>query len=154
MKNRETVQAKDRLDYLFSRVNEFSEDLELQSHWARYLCVRVSGFIETSIRSILNEYAKKTSAPSVANYVENRLNSFQSPNMERILQLLGAFNSTWQDELESLTEGEPKDAIDGIKANRDLIAHGENVGITYTTIQRYYQNALMVVELIENQCNS
>ncbi len=94
MKNHETVQAKDRLDYLFSRVNEFSEDLELQSHWARYLCVRVSGFIETSIRSILSEYAKKTSAPSVANYVENRLNSFQSPNMERILQLLGAFNST------------------------------------------------------------
>ena len=84
MKNRETVQAKDRLDYLFSRVNEFSEDLELQSHWARYLCVRVSGFIETSIRSILSE----------------------------------------------------------------------NVGITYTTIQRYYQNALIVVELIEDQCNS
>ncbi len=84
MKNRETVQAKDRLDYLFSRVNEFSEDLELQSHWARYLCVRVSGFIETSIRSILSEY----------------------------------------------------------------------VGITYTTIQHYYQNALIVVELIEDQCNS
>ncbi|MCY3680154.1 MAG: HEPN domain-containing protein [Gemmatimonadetes bacterium] len=154
MKNRETVQAKDRLDDLFSRVNEFSEDLELQSHWARYLCVRVSGFIETSIRSILSEYAREKSAPSVANYVESWLGSFQSPNMERILQLLGAFNSTWQDELKSLTESEPKDAIDGIKANRDLIAHGENVGITYTTIQRYYQNALMVVELIEDQCNS
>ena len=154
MKNRETVQAKDRLDDLFSRVNEFSGDPELQSHWAKYLCVMVSGFIETSIRSILSEYARKMSAPSVANYVENRLRSFQSPNMERILQLLRAFDSTWADELKSSTEGEPKDAIDGIKANRDLIAHGENVGITYTTISRYYQNALMVVERIEDQCNS
>ena len=154
MKNRETVQAKDRLDDLFSRVNEFSGDLELQSHWTRYLCVRVSGFIETSIRSILSEYARKMSAPSVANYVENRLRSFQSPNMERILQLLQAFDSTWADELKSSTDGELKDAIDGIKVNRDLIAHGENVGITYTTISRYYQNALMVVERIEDQCNS
>ena len=153
MKNRIAVQAKDRLDDLFSRVNEFSEDIELQSHWAKYLCVRVSGFIETSIRSILSEYAREKSDPFVANYVESRLGSFQSPNMERILQLLGAFNSTWQDELKSLTEGEPKDAIDGIKANRDLIAHGENVGITYTTISRYYENALKVVELIEDQCN-
>ena len=153
MKNRETIQAKDRLDDLFSRVNEFSEDLELQSHWARYLCVRVSGFIETSIRSILSEYARKTSAPPVANYVESRLSSFQSPNMERILQLLRSFNSTWYDQLKSSTEGEPKDAIDGIKANRDRIAHGGNVGITYTTISRYYQNALKVVELIEDQCN-
>lgn len=74
--------------------------------------------------------------------------------MERILQLLRAFNSTWANQLKSLTEGELKDAIDGIKANRDLIAHGENVGITYTTIHRYYQNALMVVELIEDQCDS
>lgn len=154
MKNRETIQAKDRLDDLFSRVNEFSGDLELQSHWARYLCVRVSGFIETSIRSILSEYARKMSAPSVANYVENRLSSFQSPNMERILQLLRAFNSTWANQLKSLTEGELKDAIDGIKANRDIIAHGGNVGITYITIHSYYQNALKVVELIENQCNS
>lgn len=66
MKNRETIQAKDRLDDLFSRVNEFSGDLELQSHWARYLCVRVSGFIETSIRSILSEYARKMSAQTTS----------------------------------------------------------------------------------------
>lgn len=154
MKNRETVQAKDRLDDLFRRVNEFSEDLELQSHWAGYLCVRVSGFIETSVHSILSDYARKMSAPSVANYVESRLSSFQSPNMERILQLLRAFNSSWADQLKSSTNGELKDAIDSIKANRDLIAHGENIGITYITIRSYYQNTLRVVELIEDQCNS
>ena len=154
MKNRTAVQAKDRLDDLFNKVNEFSGDLELQSHWARYLCVRVSGFIEISVRAILVEYAKNQSAPPVANYVERQLNQFQNPNMERLLQLLQSFRSTWADELKTATEGESKDAIDSIIANRNQIAHGENANITYVSIRRYYQNALTVIDLIEKQCDS
>ena len=154
MKNPIAVQAKNRLDDLFDRVKEFSGDPELQSHWARYLCVQASGFIEISVRAILVEYAKDKSAPPVANYVERQLNRLQNPNMERILQLLRSFRSTWADELKSRTEGEPKDAIDSIIANRNNIAHGKNVGITYTTVHRNYQSALTVIELIEEQCNS
>ena len=154
MKNRAVVQAKNRLDDLFDRINELSGDIELQSHWAKYLCVRVSGFIETSVRAILIEYAKDKSDPYVANYVEYRLNQLRTPNMERILQLLGSFRSTWDDELRSLTEGELKHAIDSIIAIRHGIAHGKDVGITYATIRQYYRSALTVIELIENQCDS
>ena len=154
MKNRTAVQAKDRLDDLFDKVDEFSGDLELQSHWARYLCVRVSGFIEIAVRAILVEYAGKQSAPPVANYIERQLNRFQNPNMEQLLQLLRSFNSAWADELEDSTKGEPKDAIDSIRANRNRIAHGENATITYATIRQYYQNVLTVIDLIEKQCDS
>ena len=154
MKNRTAVQAKDRLDDLFGRVNEFSGDLELQTHWARYLCVRVSGFIEISVRAILVEYAKNQSAPPIANYVERQLNQFQNPNMERLLQLLRSFNSAWADELKDSTKGESKVAIDSIRANRNQIAHGENANITYASIRQYYQNALTVIDLIEKQCDS
>ena len=154
MKNRIAVQAKDRLDGLFNKVNEFAGDLELRSHWARYLCVRVSGFIEISVRAILVEYAKNRSDPSIANYVERQLNRFQNPNMERLVQLLQSFNHAWADELKDSTEGEPKDAIDSISANRNRIAHGENANITYATICQYYQNVLTVIDLIEKQCGA
>ena len=154
MKNRIAVQAKDRLDGLFNKVNEFAGDLELQSHWARYLCVRVSGFIEISVRAILVEYAKNRSDRSIANYVERQLNRFQNPNMERLVQLLRSFNPAWADELKDATKGEPKDAIDSIRANRNRIAHGENANITYATISQYYQNVLTVIDLIEKQCGA
>ena len=152
MRNREANQHKDRLDDLFKQVSEVS-DINLQGHWARYLCVLVSGFIEVSIRAILTEYVKNKSAPSVANYVVRGLDRFQNPNMERILQTLGTFNPAWADEISKLTEGELKDAVDSVIANRNNIAHGGNLSIRYRTIASYYDNAVKVIEIIEEQCD-
>ena len=152
MRNREVNQHKDRLDDLFKQVGEVS-DINLQGHWARYLCVLVSGFIEVSIRAILTEYVKSRADTSVANYVVRGLDRFQNPNMERILQTLGAFNPAWADEIGKLTEGELKDAVDSVRANRNNIAHGGNVSIRYRTIASYYDNAVKVIEIIEEQCD-
>lgn len=153
MRNREANQHKDRLDDLFKQVGEVS-DINLQGHWARYLCVLVSGFIEVSIRAILTEYVKSRADTSVANYVVRGLDRFPNPKMEQILQTLRAFNPAWSDEIGELTEGELKSSIDAIIATRNIVAHGGDVGITYTTIRNHYQNAVSVLELIEEQCDS
>ena len=47
MKNIEVIRYQQRLDDLFKKIVAFAEDIELQSHWARYLCILVSGFLET-----------------------------------------------------------------------------------------------------------
>lgn len=154
MKSQVVKQSKQRLDHIFSQVSAFSSVPELESHWARYLCVLVSGFVETSVQTLFSEYAKKRSSPEVASYVESRLKRFQNPSMQRILDLSGEFNPAWRDSLAAATEGEPKDAIDSIVANRNNIAHGESVGVTYSRIQRYYENAIKVVDLIDTQCSS
>ncbi len=153
MKSQAVKQHKQRLDHIFSQVSAFSSAPELESHWARYLCVLVSGFVETSIQTIFSEYAKKRSSREVASYVESRLKRFQNPSMQRIVDLIGEFNPVWRESFELATEGEPKDAINSIVANRNNIAHGESVGITYSRIQQYYENAIKVVDLIDDQCN-
>lgn len=48
---------KDRLDVMFALAAKQGADEEVLSHWARYLCVLTSGFIEVSLKSILSEYA-------------------------------------------------------------------------------------------------
>lgn len=154
MKNIEVVRYKNQLDELFNKISALSEDLELQSHWSRYLCIRISGFLEVSVRAIYGEYAKEKAAPYVANYVESQLKNFQNPNWEKILNLARSFNPGWADNLESATEGELKDAIISIVTVRHSIAHGGSGGITYRRIKDYYENAVKVVELIENQCNA
>lgn len=153
MKNQEISSNKQELDYLFEKVTAFSADTYLQSHWARYLCILVSGFLETSVRIIYREYAKDKAIPQVANFVEGKLQDFQNPKMEKILQLTGLFSKEWENDLRRETEGELKDAVDSIANNRNQIAHGGSVGISYSQIKSYYDRAIKVIELIENQCS-
>lgn len=154
MKNIKVRSDKQRLDALFSKVEELpSEDFELKSHWARYLCILVSGFLETAIREIFAEYAKNKASPYIVNYVVAQLSSLQNPKMEKILQLTRCFNPKWAESLKDATEGELKDSVDSIVNNRNQIAHGKQTNITYHTISSYYQDAIKVVDLIEKQCH-
>ncbi|MBW4615321.1 MAG: hypothetical protein KME21_19005 [Desmonostoc vinosum HA7617-LM4] len=153
MKNLEVMRAKQKLDNLFEKVNQLPDDIELKAHWARYLCILVSGFIENSVRAIYSQYAKNKAIPNIANFVERKLDDLQNPKMEKILQLTAAFSLEWESNLRNATEGELKDAINSIVANRNNIAHGQDVGITYATIKDYYEKAFKVIKMIENQCN-
>ena len=146
------TQYQQRLEYLFNKVGNFSCDDELLAHWARYLCILTSGFLEVSIREIYGEYARTKAAPNVANFVSDQLRRFQNPNMDKILRLTRSFSSEWGKNLENGTQGELKASVDSIVANRHNIAHGVPVGITYGAIKRYYENAKKVIDMIINQC--
>lgn len=152
MRNIRLVQQRDRLDYLFKQVGSLPDPF-LQGHWARYLCVLVSGFLENSVRILYGEYARKKAEPFVANFVDKQLKSIQNPTMGKILDLTRSFNPIWEYNLKAATEGQYKDAVDSIVDNRNKIAHGEDVGIGYVTIQEYYKSAIKVIEIIEDQCD-
>jgi len=155
MSNKEILSYKRQLDYLFKEISNLDTDLEMQSHWARYLCIRVSGFLEVAVSTIYKNYAKDKAAPFVVNYVNKQLSGFQNPNMEKILNITRAFSVDWakEIELELGTNSEIKDSIDSIVEIRNKIAHGDNVGITYSRMQSYYKSALKLIKLLEEQCN-
>jgi len=153
MKNREILRYKSQLDELFKKVSTFDSDIEMQSHWAKYLCVRVSGFLEISVSSIYKNYARDKAHPYVANYVDKQLSRFHNPDMEKILNITRSFNPEWAEEIRLATEGEIKDAIVSIVANRHKVAHGDNANVTYVTIKKYYENAYKLIKLLNEQCN-
>jgi len=141
-----------KLDYLFTKLKLLDHDAELLAHWARYLCVLVSGYLEVSIRTIFREYSKSKSSPNVANFVEAKLNAFQNPKMGLILELNGSFSHAWQLDLEKLVKDEIKQSVDSIVNIRNKVAHGQNVGITPSLLKYYYKNAKKLVLLLESQC--
>ncbi len=151
MNDSEVLKGQQRLDHVFKQIDLIT-DLELQSHFARYLCILVAGFLETSIRRFYSRYARNSASPSVANYVEVQLKWFQNPTMSKICDVARAFDVTWEVQLRADTEGELKDAIESIMANRHNIAHGGNVGISYVVIKHYYERSIKVLDLIEKQC--
>lgn len=148
----ELNRQRTKLDGLFQKVSALSHDAEMQAHWARYLCVLVSGFLENAVREIFTRYAREKAMPYVANYVENQLDRFQNPNMQRIFEIAGAFNPQWREELQKKTAGELGDSVDSIVNLRHQIAHGGSAGLSFVIMQTYYKNAKKVVEIINEQC--
>lgn len=148
------IRYKTRLDYLYSKVNNLDDDAELLAEWAKYLCVLTSAYLEQCIRAIYSDYIKKRSHPNVHQFAQYNLNNFQNPKMEKICQLAGSFNNTWADQLKLETEGELKDSVDSIVANRNMIAHGRDVGLTYSNLKKYYAHIQIVLELIISQINN
>jgi hypothetical protein len=156
MRNRVASRQKQKLDQLFSRISQISEDdpnSYLASHWARYLCICVSGFVEVAMREIVKEYVKSRASEPVVNYVGAQLKNFQNPNLDKIYQLVGAFNPAWRANLENEIPFEDKEALVSLVARRNQIAHGEDSGITYSKIKDYYNRIIKLIELIEDQFN-
>lgn len=71
--------------------------------------------------------------------------------MAKILTVIGEFSTQWREDVESATNGRLADAVNSVVANRHLIAHGRNVGITYVRIKDYFASVLKVVELIDER---
>jgi hypothetical protein len=155
MKNRELSRQLQRLNNLIARTDEASNsNLELQAHWAKYLCVLCAGFLENLITEIYVEYARVCANEAVAGYVARQLERIQNPNSQNLLNTTYQFKKSWGKELETyLTQDGRKEAIDTIMTNRHKIAHGEDSNITIIRLKEYLAKIIEVAEFMENQCS-
>lgn len=154
MQSHALVGQSQRLDALIARVSDLPPDqLELQAHWARYLCVLSAGLLENAISDVYGRYAKNRAHGTVANYVEVQLQRVQNPKASRFIEVALSFDRNWEGDLVSfLDENGRKDAIDAIMANRHLIVHGKDSGISLARIKEYLKKSVEVIEFIETQC--
>lgn len=148
----EVWRLKQRLDATFQRVGQVATDPELQSDFARYLCVLLSGYLEEAVSELLLEHSRRSAAPSVQRFVESRTRRLTNLNSQRLQELLGSFDPDWRKDLEQFVVDERKDAIDSIVNLKNIIAHGQSVGVTYTRVRGYYQQIQTVVERVANLC--
>jgi hypothetical protein len=146
----EITSQRQRLDELFEKAKGF--DPEIQSHWSRYLCVLISGYLENCVRLTYAEYATNLAPLNVANFVEGNLKSFRNPRMNLILDIVGKFSDDWRKELKAQTDGRLGDAVTSIVVNRHSIVHGQSVQLTLLLLIQYYGDALKVVTLLRQQC--
>jgi RiboL-PSP-HEPN len=149
----EVRRLKQRLDATFKRLDGVEIDIELQSDFARYLCVLVSGYLENAVYELVVEHARKTGAPSLQRFVEQRTKSFTNAKAQKLTDLLGDFDPEWRSVLSQFLVGDLKDAVDGVVDLRNKIAHGESVGATYARVVDYYARVQKVVEFIADVCD-
>ena len=71
-------------------------ELEVRSHWAKYTCVLISGFIEQAIKEIILEYASPQASPRVRKYVEGTWPKSKNTEWDEIKKILGYFDDNWK----------------------------------------------------------
>jgi len=143
---------KDRLDVMFALAAKQVADEEVLSHWACYLCVLTSGFIEVSLKAILSEYVEARSHPDVTNFVVSRLQRITNLKEEKVYDLLAAFQPAWAEHFRLKRTDTQKAALNSVVANRNQIAHGHSVELTLARMKDYYRDIVAVLNLIEKQC--
>ncbi len=156
MRCRAVAAQKSRLDALFDKVNQLPDDtsLELKSHWAKYLCVLSSGFVETSVETIFTEYARnKGTPPEVIDFTRYRLRRAGNLRCEELLTLVGQFAKEWKVSLEHKLTPEMKAALNSINTNRNSIAHGKDVQLSYVQVRDYHKLVAIAIEELDDIVN-
>lgn len=154
MKARELVREYDRIRQLLAKTDSASDgDLELQSYWAQYVCIRVAGFMENALAEVYSEYARVSSNQNVRSFVSGTVSKIQNPNAQRVLEIARKFSVEWSDELESFLASEGRrDALNSIMSNRHQIAHGRDSDITIPRVKDYLKKCVEIVDFLERQC--
>ena len=146
---------RQRIDTLFSKVSSITNPAD-QGEWSKYLCILVSGYIEESLRVLLETYSVSHSSLNIQNFVSKEIKGITNCKTNKIIDILSKFNSSWGSDFaneiaaRSLITNEIKDSIDSIVTNRHLVAHGKSTGIRYSTVLNYYNNVKKAVEVLEN----
>lgn len=160
MKNREISRQLQQLNTLFQSTREATGDnIELQSHWARYLCVLAAGLLENALVELYSKYTDTQSSEYVTNFVVSKLGlgRIQNPKTERFLSVAGTFKLQWRTELEKyVNEDGRREAIDSIMTNRHQIAHGNQnqFNLSVVRLREYVKKASDVLDFIENQLDT
>ena len=149
MPTKRVFEIESRLDKVFCSTGKITDD-EIKSHLSRYLCVLTSGYIEESFKIIIQEYVKKRANLNISNYIISSSKQITNLNSEKIGVILNYFNSGWKDNFETEITEEEKDAINSVLANRNLIAHGNNVGVSFVNVSTWYKYTKSVVLKIKN----
>jgi len=127
-------------------------DLELQSHWAKYLCVLVSGYVENSAQVLYSTYVLKKTPEPVAKFATAKIKQIQNPKPGRLVEIATSFNNDWGTNLDAFIDLDGRrEAINAVMDNRHLIAHGKSSNITVHRVSNYFDKVVQVAEYIENQ---
>jgi len=139
---------KSELDELYIRADPRSiGDPEVAGDLARYLCIRVSGYLEQATAIILRSYCTKNSWGDVQQFAMSWLDRTPNLSSDSLLRLVERFNKAAAGELTELLKIEERgSSINALIGIRNDIAHGRNQGLSRMQAWRYFEVVELVIE--------
>jgi len=144
------------LELINEAEKRYEEDEEFQSHFAKYICILCSGFMENAVELIYSDFIKRiTTSEELILFIESNLQKILNPNSEKLKNIVETFNKSWKKDLNDFLQIDEKSAaLNYIIKQRHKIAHGEDSLVTLGKIRDYHLKTVEIIEFLENQCNT
>lgn len=134
---------------LLGAINGAGLGAELTGHYARYLCVLVSGYAEQSVKELVTQYSRTKSNEPIQRYVGKQVGLVRNIDLGKLRQLIESFNPEWWRDL-SQTRADELEAFGSVAAVRNSISHGGDGSITISTLTQYFNQ---ISAVLDDLCN-
>jgi hypothetical protein len=137
-----------KLDRLFARVEPMPED-DIKAKLAEYLCIRISGLLESVIKQLVNEFLDG-SVPQEANkYIVRKMQTVTNLTDDKLLKLLESFSTDWEVEFKKNVTAQEISSLNSIIHLRNGMAHGGSQSVSYRTVKAHYDNIKQLIERLK-----
>ena len=130
-----------------------SFETEIHAHWAKYICVLVSGYIEQAVKEIILEHASTKCDQRISRYIDHTWPKSKNMKCDSINEILAYFDDYWSDQFwEWVGQGSRKKEINEIISWRNRIAHGEvssTNNVTLVSVTKKFHVACEVIDFLE-----
>lgn len=133
-----TQAAIQRIDRLVEQYDQLPEDGDLRSHWARYVCVVISGLLEMAIEEMCSDYALARGHQTLAHFVAKSAAWNNQANVDVICKTFGRFRNGWHEKAFQVLDEQERAAINSVVNLRHGIAHGRNNNVQWVVLTSQY----------------
>ena len=154
----EITHNEQKLTYLFQQARELQKledvDDQLKAQFVWYLCIRTSGYLESSVKTILLEYVESNArSRPVVDFAREKLKYARALDRGEILGLVKQFSTEWRSNLGELINADHRRSLENLLTNRNEIAHGGDAyNLKLNDLETYYQDAKEVVKHVYDEC--
>ncbi|WP_370895029.1 HEPN domain-containing protein [Janibacter sp. GXQ6167] len=145
----EVKRRRDRLESAVGLIDGSTQNGELLSHYARYVVVLVSGYVEQGVKELIREYSRNHCDKRLQRYVGKQLDRVNVINPDRLKQLLDSLDPEWWPELEA-RHADDLQALSSIVTHRHKVSHGGDSEITVVTVRQYLSQVDPVMSWLIN----
>lgn len=135
-----------------------SSEFEVKAHWAKYVCVLVSGYLEQALKEILLEHAASNSQSRIIRYVTETWPNSKNMKCDNIDEILRQFDLGWSDKFQEwISSQERKKEVNEIIAWRNNIAHGKEAStnnVTINSVSTKFKVACELIDFIESEVHT
>lgn len=121
-----------------------------------YALIKASGTIEYVYRSIVADYFSSYPIHQIHTYLEKTVrSSSMSATYSNMCKLLGNFDDIWNKNFKKAVDNHPDkqrllDSSQSLVNNRHTFAHGRTPTATFSDIQNYYNDAIILINIFDS----
>lgn len=146
----EVKRRKARLDTVVAQIDGVDLGPELLAHFARYLTVLASGYVEQSTKELIREYSRTHGDARLQRFVGKHVEKTRNIDADKLKQMLDSLDADWWPQLEQDC-GDDLDALGSIATLRNNISHGGDSAASLVVVKGYIERSEHVVAWLSNR---